>query len=86
MSHYIAIRVTAADIAAGKPMSIAACPVALALRRLLPDARVTEDFSDFTLARGWQRVRNPPRLRRFVQAFDAGKPVEPATFRLRAEP
>jgi hypothetical protein len=80
------LKITTRDIAEGKRKSYCECPIALAARRAWRaplDRRLTVrhegifvgDFEDDVL---WS-AELPPELRRFMERFDKGLPVQPLT-------
>lgn len=81
----IRVEVCEADIAAGTPGMTLGCPVALAIKRVLPDCGVIVDRETITFGvRGdhirWLDFRCPPAVKRFVTEFDARRTVGPFTF------
>jgi len=85
----LVISVTAEDIRDGEPESACACPIALAIARLL-DAS-TED-EDVIVGREVILIRPlgvlidyelPASAAQFIRAFDNGDAVEPFTFTAR---
>lgn len=79
----VEISVTAEDIADGRRGSCTKCPIALAIRRLFPDAGSIltgpNHLRMLCRSRGWQAC-TPPIAVGFIEAFDRGLPVEPFTF------
>lgn len=77
------VRVTRDDIRNGRKNDCARCPVARAVRRL-GYAKIAVCPSEILVNRPTQQTfRNPQKARRFINAFDAGKPVKPFTFMAR---
>lgn len=83
------VYVTRADIARGRAASFCRCPVALAIRRRLPDADFVAAASTRAVARlaleGGQIVADfPDKVRAFIEEFDAGNAsdVSPMRFTL----
>jgi hypothetical protein len=79
------IRVTADHIARGAPRNPSACPVALAIKGQIPGIYAIEvEVSDVTirptLAFRWWTCVPPDSAADFINAFDAGEPVEPFEF------
>ena len=80
--------VTAEDIAHGERGTSEGCPVALALRRLVPGSGV--GYCDEKVGyRAWigpgcgiMPIILPPAAQDFVRCFDQGLPVEPFEFTL----
>lgn len=88
MSQTIQVSVTDEDIAKGEQFNCHACPIALSLCRIFPDAlRVKVESSRIEIlpSRGASLlVANPPvEARRFILNFDSGlDKVHPLTFEL----
>jgi len=83
----VRITVTEGDIANGVVGCPNACPIALALLRVLgPVARV-DVMEEEARVDGPRRARGymPPVASRFVRAFDESRPVEPFEFVLELE-
>lgn len=83
MSRTVTVEVTAEDIERGKPRAACDCPVALAAGRVFESPhvgvfRVGDDLDLFVL--GFGQMRPSEEMRRFVDDFDAGRPVAPFTF------
>jgi hypothetical protein len=82
----VTVNVTQEDIDRGRRGSCGRCPVARAIRR---DARLTNILVDpFYVVVGlatpaFFTVHLPRIARRFIEAFDAGRPVRPIAFPLR---
>jgi len=86
------INVTAEDIRAGVSGESDACPIARAALRALTEAGEYVNVSAVRAAlhvqhldatgktRDWRCFGLPPEAAAFVDAFDAGSPVEPFTF------
>ena len=70
------------DVARSMPLNLASlCPVARALHRHRPFRKAL--VTDFGRILGdHYNLRAPERVRRFVRAFDKGKPVEPFAFEI----
>lgn len=83
------VTVTAEDIANGIRVSCSGCPIALALKRerngLPAMFAVTETYVRFG---DWPKPELPlsAEAKKFIADFDAGRPVQPATFELLANP
>jgi hypothetical protein len=78
----VTVSVTQADIDAGLPGDCIVCPIAQALCRALPGARVRV-YTDVVHIDG-TRIVVPGVARRWIYAFDrADQVVEPFTFELR---
>ena len=86
MLSVVRVRVTAADIAAGRPSDACSCPVALAVQRATGDPTV--DVCGVVAAGslrahfGLRGVDLPLAAVNFVSAFDRGDPVTPFEFDL----
>ena len=79
---YLTVHVTQEDIDKGVPMEGQSCPLALATRRTgFSEALVGIDH--WSPDEDSWPVRLSRHAERFVDLFDNGDPVEPATFRLR---
>lgn len=80
----IKINVTAEDICFGKKRNSGKCPVAFALHRVFPKARVyiTKEKGTTWFAKCGKKscLDAPCSVGRFVKRFDAGKPVQPFSF------
>lgn len=79
------VEVTQEDIASGKRYNSCQCPIAMATKRAVGpgiDAYVGLGFADLWKASKLVKIRLPESANKFVDAFDSGKPVEPATFPL----
>lgn len=78
------ITVTAEDIRFGKKRNSGKCPVAFALHRVFPKARVyitKEKGTAWFDKCGKKSCLDAPRsVGRFIKRFDAGKPVQPFSF------
>jgi len=75
------IEVTAEDIAKGIPKVCAACPVALAIKRVTGrGASVMQLYIGFHDGSGW--IDSPREVLPFVRAFDNEQPVKPFSFEL----
>jgi hypothetical protein len=74
------IEVTQADIDKGI-ISNEMCPVALALRRVLRDRFPYVTSGEFMVA-GGRFFKLPPRVGKFIEAFDRDDEVEPLSFAL----
>ncbi len=73
----VTINVTQEDIDKGKQGDSCKCPVALALRRIHPGARV----GSLTLFIADDWVESTPEVaRKFISEFDNGRPVGPISF------
>lgn len=79
------IIVSAEDIKVGKAKSSQYCPLALVIRRALPDAGIIRVFSDYLYISG-TRVSLPRKARNFIILFDSGQNVEPFDFELELTP
>ena len=79
----LTVHVTKTGIKRGEREDACNCPIARALRRAgLKNPTIDGTFIEY----GWStqfRVRTPARARQFIRRFDARKPVEPFTFRLK---
>jgi hypothetical protein len=80
------ITVTQDDINNGAPTSCA-CPIALAVRRMFPGAFISVGMLGIYIhylhtdsVVNDKRYRATPRVLEFIRHFDAGIPVQPATF------
>lgn len=71
------------DIDQGTRCSSDNCPIARAIERETgKQVSVTKDTIVIWDARGFDTIETPPKsVTRFVEAFDAGDPVEPFSFR-----
>ena len=71
------IRITESNIKNGIPQHCSRCPTALALRRQIPGVSwvVEEDYLDLD-----DEYPTPKSVRKFIEAFDHGKPVKPFSF------
>lgn len=93
----VLISVSAEDIARGEREECETCPIALAIRRVVPGTNVEVHYAwvGFGDRYTWrttpengdrmlvpQRVPLPWKAREFVDRFDAGEPVEPFEFHL----
>jgi hypothetical protein len=79
------IDVTAADIAHAIPRDSSICAVARAIARAIPDTtRIVVDTQAIRFSRGSQRFiyLTPAIAQHYVVEFDAGRPIEPFSFRL----
>jgi len=76
------IKVTAEDIAMGKPKHGGLCPVALAVRRYLPAVPIVVLSKCIQYDADEIEVELPGRVQAFIRNFDESKPVKPFTFRL----
>ncbi len=83
------IRVTQEDIRKGKAGTYQGCPVALAVSRVLPfySCSITPFKALFQInspevSSQWVIAELPKSAARFVERFDAGKPVKPFNFYL----
>ncbi len=75
------IEVTADDIANGKPGFSCECPIALALRRLFPDAgHIEVEMADVHI--DYDMVELPDEARDFIEHFDAEDEVSPFSFEI----
>lgn len=91
MTKRIAITVGPAEIAAGVPGDGNGCPIALAIRGGLPAnyASVDVSYIEIGVNRGEVypfRYEPTEEMRRFIEAFDDGRPVSPVTFFLDVWP
>jgi hypothetical protein len=81
------IKVTQADIDAGKPRKCGQCPLALALiRRLKPvaDTLTVAGKISYLDTKGNHRIAyTPDEAYNFWTDFDAGRPVKPFSFNLK---
>lgn len=78
----VRIEVTAEDIAKGNPGDACACPVALALQRVLGDAQCSTDGLECYVGGQRELVNAPPSVREFVDRFDKQADVEPFAFEI----
>jgi hypothetical protein len=81
----VMVDVTAEDIAQGHAASCRACPIALALHRLVgPDVEVIVFGAWVRLQQGRQtrKVRLPRAVGAWIAHFDLGLPVHPVSFPL----
>ncbi len=74
------IEVTQRDISRGERGSITHCPVALAIKRA---TRRGACVSNECASVGDEDIFLPARVGKFIEAFDARKPVKPFTFIMR---
>ena len=80
------IEVTAQDIRKGKKSNCMRCPVALAVKRLLPGHEVWADSLsiDVWTHDEYRRVATTPKkVATFMDRFDTGQPVKPFTFTMK---
>lgn len=93
MTMKIRVKVTAQDIAAGKPNDCRHCPVALACVRAVPgerapfgvvvsDDRIWAPANVVDYGRPRWDVKAPASARRLILDFDAGRDVAPIAFKL----
>lgn len=80
----ITINVTQDDIRDGEPQANNICPIALALRRLMPDVipAVYEYSAVVGAVPHRQEIPLPPAAIDFIGDFDAGNTVAPFAFDL----
>jgi len=73
------LTVTQTDIDNGERCHHGYCPVALALRRQLPNAKRIEVFQHVVIVDG---LRDTPcmRMQQFISFFDSGYRVDPTSF------
>lgn len=86
-SNRVQITVTADDIARGHREGCQNCPVAFALWRVALDAVdmvvMRDDVKFYRCGGGRNPIRKFPReVTRFIDDFDAGRPVAPFSFSL----
>ncbi len=74
------VNVTERDIQKGMRYDNTACPVALAIRRTLPDAMILTDAEGVNV--NGKDYLLPPAAVRFALDFDLGNPVKPVVFNL----
>jgi hypothetical protein len=76
------IQVTGEDIANGKPDDCESCPIALAMKRAIPDLDWIEVDGDaqWGTTDGGFGTRFPEVAKNFIRAFDSGDPVKPFEF------
>lgn len=72
------VRVTAEDIAFGRPCAAGNCPLARALSRAF-GADVSVSYTDWGFRQG-ESYSTPPRAAEFARDFDNGEPVKPFSF------
>jgi len=77
------IRVTAEDIASGKRKHGGSCPIALALRRYLPDVPISVGNMFILYDADEIQVPLPKSAQLFISSFDRGLTVLPFSFRLQ---
>lgn len=86
----IDLSITQEDIAMGERYNAHNCAAALALKRhFVPDANLSICAGSFLVFTNEERLfscANPPELKDWIQRFDAGQHVEPATFHLVSNP
>lgn len=93
MSHSVRINVTQEDIDMGLPCNAKSCPIALAALRCgqeqleRVDGISATQYGIYYTAGvehriSWQGTIVPTRAKRFIEAFDSGKPVYPFSFTL----
>lgn len=81
------IEVKAVDIRKGEPNRASYCPVALALKRAFPGARIVDvdrtaiHVDSYGKGDGCKWKDTPARVRKFIERFDAGDLVKPFSFR-----
>ena len=75
------IEVTEEDIRRGKPQSCCSCPVFRAIARTTGKA-VEVLCKSIALGKEVEAAL-PEKARKFIEAFDDGRPVKPFTFTLR---
>lgn len=84
VSRSVVVTVTPEDIAAGTMMNGRSCPLARAIRREAAIEGLHVEAHRIVLFEGARPFTYlSKKAERFVRAFDDGKPVRPATFRLR---
>lgn len=76
----IKIRVTKADIEAGKCCSSISCPIALAIQRCCKPKFLSVGY-DVCINSDWD-IPLPAAANQFIRDFDGGRPVKPFTFSL----
>lgn len=88
------VEVTAEDIKAGAPDTCDACPIALAINRLLPighadvfgrPGRIVERWESGLLKRRLAGFTLPEVAVAFVAEFDRGETVDPFVFELNVD-
>lgn len=81
----VAVRVTAGDIAHGFRNSCSDCPIALALKRALPefDNKLSVDTDSFYGDWDGEMHPLPQKAQDFIFDLDAGRHVKPFTFVVR---
>lgn len=82
------VSVSQEDIAGGMPGSVFSCPVALAIKRAVPEA----DEVIVAVSKAYAHVgdclvsyRLPLDVQGFIISFDMEHPVQPFTFEMRPE-
>ena len=79
------VRVTRKHIKMGMPAAAASCPIALAVRDYMKGYEYGTIYVDHEyIGIGPHGFLCPRKVKRFIEAFDAGRPVEPFTFLLRS--
>ncbi|MFN7302800.1 MAG: hypothetical protein ACK5U7_15110 [Bacteroidota bacterium] len=76
------VTVTPEDITRGRRLSACSCPIALAIRRLAPRCVVV---TNHTIRIDDRRFATPEPACKFINDFDAARPVMPFTFTLPTE-
>lgn len=76
------IYVTQEDINNGTPVSAYSCPIALAIKKALPNYTpcVMSDSIKLVSMDDFSSIANPESVRRFISRFDNSKPVKPFNF------
>jgi hypothetical protein len=74
--------VTQAHISNGQRFRTKSCPVALAIKQTLPDVSVVVDATMLSISTSttYTSYKLSKPLQRFIQTFDSGEPVAPASF------
>jgi hypothetical protein len=79
------VRVTRKHIKFGMPEAAANCPIALAVRDYMKGYKGGTVYVDHEVIEiGPHSFLCSRKVKRFVEAFDAGRPVKPFTFVLRS--
>lgn len=87
----LVVNVTQEDIDKGEAASCSSCPIALALRRIAPLARVYTDcvalagelYSPKAILESHTFIRLPEEAMKFIQTFDFRNHVSPFSFTLQ---
>ncbi len=75
------IQVTEDHIRLGKRSNSTRCPVALAVRDILPAAKILGTI--LIVETPWLKIHLPKKVTKFVEDFDHFRPVEPFSFELQ---